>query len=237
MKLVERANSGLHLHVMQVVANIAPDKQSPILDVGCGTGAFLMRMQEAGYKSLSGVDIRAPAADLPAISFSEFDLDTGGMPYANGSFALITSIEVFEHVENLGTLVSEIARVLAPNGAFVMTTPNIHSLEARLRFLLLGKLKQFDELSDPTHISPIHLYTFKRLLDRYSLQIQEVGHFPASGKSPTSRGVLRGLTAVLGFLGLRGVPDGDHLSLVIRHSSSVPNRTGLPKRHLVTAHY
>jgi 2-polyprenyl-3-methyl-5-hydroxy-6-metoxy-1,4-benzoquinol methylase len=237
MKLVERANAGLHAHVMQLMSELVPDRTSPILDVGCGTGAFLVRLQAAGYRSLAGVDIKTPAAGLAGINFSEFDLDTGTMPFADASFRVVTSIEVFEHVENLGALVSEIARVLAPDGVFIMTTPNIHSIEARLRFLLLGKLKQFDDLSDPTHISPIVLHTFARLLKRHSLEIATVGSFPVDGSSPTSRGMLRAMARVLKMLGLRANPDGDHLSLLIRHRVSSASHSNAEKRELVTAHY
>jgi hypothetical protein len=127
--------------------------------------------------------------------------------------------------------------VLAPDGVFIMTTPNIHSIEARLRFLLLGKLKQFDELSDPTHISPIVLHTFARLLKRYSLEIATVGSFPVDGSSPTSRGMLRAMARVLKMLGLRANPDGDHLSLLIRHRVSSASHSNAEKRELVTAHY
>jgi SAM-dependent methyltransferase len=237
MKLVERANAGLHAHVMQLVADTAPDRQGAVLDVGCGTGAFLLRLQGAGYKSLFGVDIKAPAARIPGVTFSEYDLDTGGMPHVDSSFAVITSIEVLEHVENLGTLVGEVARVLAPGGVFIMTTPNVHSIEARLRFLLLGKLKQFDELSDPTHLSPIVLYTFARLLSRHALEIATVSGFPGDGSSPTSRSSLRLLSRVLRWLGVRGAPSGDHLCLTIRKR---PQQGGLPlrsKQSLVSDHY
>lgn len=152
MKLVERANSGLHSHIAEKISSLKIAKNASVLDLGCGTGAFLARLGELGYTSLNGMDIALPEKNLDGINFKEFDLDARDMPYSDASLDLIVSVEVFEHIENMGFLVKEIARILTPRGFLIITTPNVNSIEARLRYLFLGKLKQFDEIGDPTHI-------------------------------------------------------------------------------------
>lgn len=239
----ERANTGLHAHVAHQVQTLVPARNASVLDVGCGSGALLRRLAALGYARLCGLDI-APPAEFSVgdtrVRTIECDLDACTTPLPSQSVDLALSIEVFEHVENLGSLFDELARVLAPNGLLLATTPNLHSLEARLRWLLLGRLKQFDEIGDPTHVNPLFLFPLRRVLRRHGLEVAQSWGFPLDGSSPTSRPGLRAMAAVLRALGLRGAPAGDQLCLLIR---KVPAVAGVPgaavssKRQALTAHY
>ena len=44
------------------------------------------------------------------------------LPYANGSFSVIVSLDVLEHMRDLKATIAEIVRVLAPGGIFVFDT-------------------------------------------------------------------------------------------------------------------
>ena len=48
----------LHPHVAAKVHALAPDPETRILDLGCGSGALLERLAGMGYRQLTGVDIR-----------------------------------------------------------------------------------------------------------------------------------------------------------------------------------
>lgn len=236
MKLHERANAGLHDHVEQTIRRVCANPGARILDVGAGTGAFLSRLKRAGHADLHGIDIALPAEKIEGVQFHALDLDTGVLPFADGAIDTISCIEVIEHIENPGAFLKELARVLAKEGALVMTTPNVHAMEARLRFLLLGRLKQFDDLSDPTHMYPVFLFPFKRLLARHGLTVAEAWGYPTDGSSPTSRPGLRWLAQALKVVGLRSEVSGDHLCMVIRHTpTSTP--AGISKREAVAGHY
>jgi 2-polyprenyl-3-methyl-5-hydroxy-6-metoxy-1,4-benzoquinol methylase len=234
VELKERANAGLHSHIAEVIAQSGLPRDARILDLGCGTGAFLERLRAAGFTSLAGVDIAAPN-DLPEdIEFGVLDLDTGRMPFPDGRFDLVVAIEVLEHIENLGMTVFEISRILAPAGQWMATTPNLHSVEARLRLLLQGGLKQFDAIGDPTHITPIFRYPFMQLLARHGLHIvRDWGH-PLDGHSPTSRQSLRLLARAAKLVGLRGDPAGDNLCMLIEPT---PRVAAPHKADSLTAHY
>lgn len=235
--LTERANSGLHQHVEARIQVLGVPKDQPILDIGCGTGAFLSRLARLGYSNLQGVDIALPAQPVAGAQFYTTDLDSGDIPLASASMRLLVSVEVLEHIENAGAFFREAARLLQPEGLMLLTTPNIHSLEAKLRYVLNAKLKQFDELSDPTHIYPVALFALQRLLARHGLQIAQRWGYPENGSSPTSRRSLRLMTSVLRAMGMRGDPDGDHLCLLIKKLPAGTISTLQSKAEQVTSHY
>lgn len=248
MMAEERANAGLHAHVAQKVQALVPARNASVLDVGCGSGALLQRLAALGYGNLCGLDIAPPATSptlQPAtpgaanttVRYLECDLDACVTPLPAQSVDLALSIEVFEHVDNLGSLLDELARVLAPAGLLLATTPNLHSLEARLRWLLTGRLKQFDAIGDPTHVNPLFLFPLDRVLRRHGLELVQSWGFPLDGSSPTSRPGLRVMARALRALGLRGAPAGDQLCLLIRKAPTAGGTTVRSKRQALTAHY
>lgn len=237
MKLEERANAGLHPHILAKIESIQADKAARIVDVGCGSGAMLDRLAARGYGNLHGLDIAPPTSARLGINFIECDLDACVTPLADQSVDLIVSIEVFEHIENIGSLLAELARILSPGGKILATTPNVHSVEARLRHLLLGQLKQFDAIGDPTHVTPIFLFPFERVLRRHGLEIAQSWGFPLDGSSPTSRTGLRRVASVLRALGVKGSPSGDQLCMLIQKRAEPASTAVVSKRVALTAHY
>ena len=238
MAATERANVGLHPHIIGTLVALEPRHDARVVDIGCGSGAMLLKLAAMGYTALHGIDIVRPHADRAGIAFSECDLDKLETGFDDESVDLIVSVEVFEHIENLGSLLRELTRVLRRDGRMLITTPNVHSVEARLRYLLLGELKQFDRIGDPTHITPLFMHPFEVLLRRHGLEICERWGWPLDGSSPTSRTGLRAAGRVLRALGLRASLSGDQLCLVIRKvASATTASTSQDKLLAVTAHY
>ena len=128
MILKERAIAGLHQHIVEKFQNICSAKDSQIIDVGCGSGVMLSKLAELGYTNLTGLDISPPVTidDRIGIKFIECDLDACITPLDDASVDLTLSVEVFEHIENIGSLLAELSRVLKPNGVILATTPNLH---------------------------------------------------------------------------------------------------------------
>lgn len=210
--LIERTLGGLHAALVAHLPPLASD--AAILDVGCGTGAWLHRLGGLGYTDLSGIDLDTAdfATDRATAICANLDYDDLGL--GARKFALITAIELVEHLENPGRLFYHVARHLAEDGTFLLTTPNIHSALCRMRFFLTGELKQFDAKGDPTHIYPVLLTALERVLPRHGLRIAERWAYPEVG-SPSSRLSTR----LLAGLARLAVPDpvpGDVLCLAIR---------------------
>jgi 2-polyprenyl-3-methyl-5-hydroxy-6-metoxy-1,4-benzoquinol methylase len=173
--------SGLHDFVFSVVARVSPAK-GRALDLGTGPGAMGERLHSLGFDVVA-VD-RNAAVYQGSRQFITQDLNERNFSVAVGpaSFDLIVSVEVIEHVESPINFLTNVAQLLKPGGRAVITTPNVDSLPARLRFLFGGKIRMMDEYSDPTHISPIFIDLMRRqFLPQARLRIVEHHVFPTKG--------------------------------------------------------
>ncbi len=190
------------------------DKDSSILDLGAGAGAWLERLGNSGYHDLYGVDKDVERFQASKGKFVVADLDYGTIELEGKTFDLITSIEVIEHLENPGQFLHHVAEFLNHDGYLLLTTPNLHSVLCRIRLLLTGNLRQFDTKGEPTHIYPVFLEPLKRLLTLHDLEIIESWTFPKS-TSVTSRPSLKLLSSLVTVFLKDDLP-GDILCLWIR---------------------
>jgi len=125
-----------------------------LLDVGCGTGYHLSRYRERGFE-VAGVDgsegmlVHARQAN-PDIEFLQSDVDK--IPYPDGSFDLVLSIEVLRYLPDISRCIREMARVLKPGGLCLVTAAPplqangywpINRIAAAIKVGRLTQLKQF----------------------------------------------------------------------------------------------
>ncbi len=97
-----------------------------VLDAGCGTAYGSARLA-ATAASVCAVDnsieaIRYGRARHPGVWFLQ--ADCGALPLNDASLDLVVAFEVIEHMERWPYLIREAARVLAPDGIFLVSTPN-----------------------------------------------------------------------------------------------------------------
>lgn len=153
--LSERTHPGLHAEILQHLLAYVVTRGS-VLDLGCGTGAWLARLQQHGFRKVLGVDRDTEAFGLDGTDYIELDLDTNFGDEIPMSFDVITAIEVIEHVESPACFLREARKLINPGGLMVVATPNVECIQSRLRFFLSGKLRSFedDSTGDPTRLSP-----------------------------------------------------------------------------------
>jgi SAM-dependent methyltransferase len=116
-----------------------------LLDIGCGS--YPLFLSQTSFRERHGIDRVPHSATEECMSRGIYlvsqDLESNPcLPYRDKSFTVVTMLAVFEHLEPtlLGTLMSEIRRVLEPGGLYVMTTPagwtsGLLRLMARLQLL------------------------------------------------------------------------------------------------------
>lgn len=98
------------------------------------------------------------------------------LPFSGEAFDLITCIEGIEHVQSPFLLTREFFRLLRPGGRLILTTPNIHNLRSRIKFLLRGTLYWFDprEVVGIGHISVIPYFILKHMLTLAGFEISAI---------------------------------------------------------------
>ena len=107
-----------------------------LLDVGCGDGRLLdWYAQSAVGERLEthGIEMDAGAAEAARrrghrVVRGRFEVDE---ELERGSFDLILAYHVIEHVDDPVAFARRAAELLAPNGIFVVATPNWDSVDAR----------------------------------------------------------------------------------------------------------
>ncbi len=103
-----------------------------LLEIGCGSGAQLKLMLDAGWEAV-GIDFDLAAATAARAQGLEVDVgDVRTMNYPESSFDAIVMAHVIEHVYDPVGLLTECTRLLKPGGRLVSITPNAGSLGHRI---------------------------------------------------------------------------------------------------------
>ncbi len=126
----------------QIVRRHFPrDQKTTILELGCGHGAFVYAMQQAGYKGARGVDWAAEqvsaARNLGITGVEQADVMSTLAATASGSLDVVVTFDLIEHFTKgeLIHLVDEVYRVLRQGGRWIIHTPNAEApFGARMRY-------------------------------------------------------------------------------------------------------
>lgn len=122
------------------------------LDIGCGAGLLCEPLARLGA-AVTGVDAAAENIAAAAAHAQGMGLDIRYMAgevagLDIGTFDLVTSVEVIEHVADKPAFLRDVAARLAPDGLLVMSTPN---RTAASRVLLVGAAEAVGYVPRGTH--------------------------------------------------------------------------------------
>ncbi|SMC39184.1 class I SAM-dependent methyltransferase [Cellulophaga tyrosinoxydans] len=98
-----------------------------LLDVGAGTGDFLVVAKENGW-SVHGVEPNSKAN--AKASEKGLELKTTLEDFANQKFDVITLWHVLEHMPNLTDQVTRLSNLLSEDGIIIIAVPNFKSFDA-----------------------------------------------------------------------------------------------------------
>ena len=154
------------------------DRQSKIVEVGCGEGSGLRLLKDLGFRRLFGVEVSIKrlqrarnkiGGDIPLLLVSP----TGGLPLKTGSVDAVVSAAVIEHTVDPRVFVHEMARIVCPGG-YVVISSDCYSWRI---LQLLGIYRS---------VQPIDRALFPTTLFRYfresGLQVLSCEGFPLPGQ-------------------------------------------------------
>lgn len=136
-----------------------------LLDVGCGTGAFLHTMQEAGWE-VTGLEPDPTAREKATELYKLHPLATDQLfQLPPGSFNAITLWHVLEHVHELHAYVEQLGKLLAPGGRLFIAVPNYTSYDASV-------YKEYWAAYDvPRHLYHFSPSSMQKLLEKHKLEL------------------------------------------------------------------
>jgi 2-polyprenyl-6-hydroxyphenyl methylase / 3-demethylubiquinone-9 3-methyltransferase len=139
-------------HWAGAAASAKPLAGKSVLDIGCGAGLLCEPLARLGA-AVTGVDAAAENVAAAAAHAEGVGLDIRYMAgevagLDIGTFDLVTSVEVIEHVADKPAFLRDVAARLAPDGLLVMSTPN---RTAASRVLLVGAAEAVGYVPKGTH--------------------------------------------------------------------------------------
>ena len=136
-----------------------------ILDIGAGTGDFLLTAKNDGWETV-GVEPSDRAKNIAIQKGISFVNEIGDLE--NNSFDVITMWHVLEHIPNLELQIQELKRLLKPTGTLIVAVPNFKSYDAQ-------HYKTFWAAYDV----PIHFWHFSKkaiqsLFEKVDMKLEKV---------------------------------------------------------------
>lgn len=149
---------------LNLINSLQPDK-GKILDIGAGTGEFLLVAKKDGWQT-TGLEPNNKAKKIATdkgISFVEKTKEL-----ENNTFDVISMWHVLEHVPDLEEQINELKRLLKPSGTLIIAVPNFKSFDAKY----YGKFWAAYDV-------PIHLWHFsktsiKLLFEKKEMKLEKI---------------------------------------------------------------
>lgn len=138
----------------KVFSLIEKDKNSKIVDIPCGAGAFVLRLKDNGFNNIVAIDID----NNLEIDHDEFLIGdmVKDIPLEENSINVLICIDGIEHISQQFHFVKEVNRILKAGGEFIFSTPNISSLRSRWRWFMTGHHNKCKTPLDENNPSPLH---------------------------------------------------------------------------------
>jgi 2-polyprenyl-3-methyl-5-hydroxy-6-metoxy-1,4-benzoquinol methylase len=146
-----------------------------ILDIGSGTGDFLLACKKNGWQ-VAGVEPNEKAKSIANSKINQKDsnskifesiesLQANAQNGEHTKFDVITMWHVLEHVPNLNEYVSSLKRLLKPDGTLIVAVPNYKSFDA-------NHYKEFWAAYDvPRHLWHFSKKSIEGLFDKEKMKV------------------------------------------------------------------
>lgn len=150
-----------------LVKNVTGKETGNLLDLGCGTGAFLQVMQEGKWR-VKGLEPDPDARAIAAARGLDVSATTQFFHLPPASFDVVTLWHVLEHVHQLHPYMEQLKTILKPDGLIVIAVPNYTSGDAQ-RY---GKTWAAYDV--PRHLYHFSPQSMKTLVQQHGLTVQDI---------------------------------------------------------------
>lgn len=136
-----------------------------LLDIGAGTGDFLVTAKVAGWQT-TGIEPNENAKNLAiskGISFENYIESI-----ENQQFDVITMWHVMEHVPDVEYQIKQLKRLLKPNGTLIIAVPNYKSFDAQH----YGKFWAAYDV--PRHLWHFSKISIEKLVSRENMKLEKI---------------------------------------------------------------
>lgn len=161
---------------MYFLADVLAPRRGELLDIGCGTGNFLMAARQAGYR-VTGAELDRNAARFAKerlgmdrvfpLTIAEFV-----QQFANEKYDVVTFFEVLEHQAEPAEFLRNVKACLKLRGTIALSVPN------RERWMTAPDVLDYP----PNHFSRWNAATLRKLLAAQGFDVLSVREQPAGLK-------------------------------------------------------
>ncbi|TWO34008.1 class I SAM-dependent methyltransferase [Seonamhaeicola sediminis] len=139
-----------------------------LLDIGCGTGDFLLAAKRNGW-AVFGVEPNEQARLIANSKTTNSVFETEKLStFKEASFDVITLWHVLEHLPQLEDQITNFKKLLKPNGFLVIAVPNYKSYDAR-------HYKEFWAAYDvPRHLWHFNRTSVSSLFSKIKMQVVKI---------------------------------------------------------------
>ena len=149
------------VRIMLSITDSLDLKAKNILDIGCYDGTFLslIKNRNNSFFGIEASDWGVKKTQEKGINVKQFFFnDKNPLPFEDNFFDCIIAGEIIEHIYDTDFFLSEIRRVLKPEGKLLISTPNLASFGRRL--LLFFGINPIIEISPNQDDSSGHIRYF-----------------------------------------------------------------------------
>ncbi|PAQ10172.1 class I SAM-dependent methyltransferase [Mesorhizobium temperatum] len=171
--------------VDKIVEEFSP---ASIFDLGCGNGSVAKHLSDRYV--VTGIDPSTSAVAMANKAYPNIRIESGSayddLRARYGTFDLVLSLEVVEHLYDPRAFAKNVYELLNPGGTAVISTP-YHGYFKNLALAVTGRLdSHFLALWDGGHIKFWSIRSLGMLLNEVGLEVlrfERVGRIPALAKS------------------------------------------------------
>ncbi|WP_263384158.1 methyltransferase domain-containing protein [Granulicella arctica] len=179
-----QSNPLLMLEERTAPSLLPPIKDNNILDVGCGTGRWLVRLEALAPHSLTGTDCSTTMLEQARRKLSQatvlHESEATNLPGSTNSYDLILASFVLSYVDDLPAFACECARTLRPGGHILLS--DMHPATAAER----GWTRSFRTAETTINI-PAHCRTLTEIIATFTNHSFELSTLTEPAFGPPER--------------------------------------------------